>query len=64
MDRIIAITDDIAQHAAWLAAAEPLQRQLRPSIPDPSVGYMPQMFDQGAEMAILTEDEAVRAIAA
>ena len=63
MAQIIAITDDLATNAAWLAAAEPLHRQLRPGIPDPYVGYMRRMFDQGAEMAILTEGEAIRAIA-
>ena len=61
--KIIAITDDLAGNMGWLEAAEILHRQLRPSIPRPYVGYMSRMFDEGAEMALRVEGNAVRAIA-
>ncbi|HQT67033.1 MAG TPA: GNAT family N-acetyltransferase [Acetobacteraceae bacterium] len=63
MSQIIAISDDIAAHQAWLAAAEPLHRQLRPDIPAPYADYMRKMFTEGAEMAVVVEAERIRAIA-
>jgi GNAT superfamily N-acetyltransferase len=61
--QIIAVTDDLSGNAGWLAAAEALHRQLRPNIPHPYAAYMRRMFEEGAEMAILTEGDAVRAAA-
>ena len=60
---IITITDDLEKHAAWLAAAEPLHRTLRPDIPPPYAAYMRRMFAEGAGMAVLIEQETVRGIA-
>jgi hypothetical protein len=33
---IIAITDALAENGAWLVAAEPVHRMLRPAIPTPT----------------------------
>ena len=60
---IVAITDDLAAHAGWLASAEALHVQLRPDIPGLYGDYMRRMFDEGAEMALLVEDGSVRAVA-
>ena len=63
MPAIIAITDALAENGAWLVAAEPVHRMLRPAIPHPYRGYMHRMFGEGAEMAVLTDNDAVHAIA-
>lgn len=63
MQKIIAITDDLAAHGDWLASSEILHRQLRPNLTFPYADYMRLMFSEGAEMAILAEGDTVRAIA-
>lgn len=62
MASIIAITDDLPANTSWLAAAETLHRQLRPNVPNPHGDYMRQMFDEGAEMAVLEDGGVVRAV--
>jgi len=61
--RIIPVSDDVKAHAGWLTASETLHRQLRPDLPVDYADYMRQMFAEGAEMAVLVHDDAVRAIA-
>ena len=61
--QIITITDDLEKHAAWLTAAEPLHRTLRPDIPHPYAAYMRRMFVEGAGMAVLIDQGTVRGIA-
>lgn len=60
---IVAISDDPVVHADLLAAGETLHRQLRPDLPAHYADYMRQMFAEGAEMAVVVQDGAVRAIA-
>lgn len=60
--RIIALSDDLAVHADWLARAEPLHRQLRPNLAHDYADYLRRMFAEGAEMAVLVEADIVRAV--
>lgn len=47
----------------WLDRAEALHRAFRPALPADYAGHLAIMADEGAEMAVLTVGEAVRAIA-
>ena len=60
---IIAVSDDIVRHGAWLTRSSALHRSLRPALPKRYAPYMRQMFAEGAEMAILHTRGAVRSIA-
>ena len=60
---ICPITDDLARYTAHLSAAAALHRSLRPKLPADYEAYMRQMFAEGAEMAVLLADGAVRSLA-
>lgn len=60
---ILPITDDLARYAAHLSAAAPLHRTLRAQLPADYEGYMHRMFAEGAEMAVLRAEGAVRSLA-
>jgi GNAT superfamily N-acetyltransferase len=60
---IIAISDDLASHGAWLARSSSLHRSLRPALPERYDDYMRKMFAEGAEMAILHTAGIVRSLA-
>lgn len=60
---IIPVTDDLARNAAYLAAAAALHRSLRANLPADYEAYMRQMFAEGAEMAVLIADGAIRSLA-
>jgi hypothetical protein len=62
---IIAITDNLDANETWLAASESLHRQLRVALPAATsyVEHMKRMFAEGAEMAILVENDAPKALA-
>jgi GNAT superfamily N-acetyltransferase len=60
---IIPITDDLARNAAHLSAAAALHRSLRANLPADYEAYMRRMFAEGAEMAVLVVDGAVRSLA-
>jgi GNAT superfamily N-acetyltransferase len=61
--KILPITDDLTLHAKQLSAAAPLHRSFRSSLPADYEAYMRQMFAEGAEMAVLLADGAVRSLA-
>jgi len=60
---ILPITDDLGRYAAHLTAAAPLHRSLRAHLPTDYEAYMRRMFAEGAEMAVLLADGAVRSLA-
>lgn len=60
---ILPITDDLARYAAHLSAAAPLHRSLRAHLPTDYEAYMRRMFAEGAEMAVLLAEGAVRSLA-
>lgn len=60
---ILPITDDLKLYAAHLSAAAPLHRSLRAQLPADYEAYMHRMFAEGAEMAVLLADGAVRSLA-
>ncbi|HEX5802980.1 MAG TPA: GNAT family N-acetyltransferase, partial [Azospira sp.] len=47
----------------WLARAEAVHRQLRPGLPADYAGRLRAVFANGGRMAVLAEDDAVRAVA-
>ena len=55
--RVICLTDDVATRVAWLPRCAALHAQLRPAIPGDYVDYLERMFTEGAEMAVLVDDE-------
>jgi hypothetical protein len=62
---IIRITDDTRRVVApeWLARAEPVHRQLRPSLPPDYVARMQQIFASCGEMCVAVDGEAVVGVA-
>ena len=61
--QIVPISDDLDRHAHQLSAAAALHRTFRPGLPQDYEGYMRRMFAEGAEMAVLFADGAVRSLA-
>ncbi len=61
--RIVPITDDTQAHQPLLSSAEALHRTLRPNLPPDYQACMHRMFAEGAEMAILVVDCAIRSLA-
>ncbi|MBI2305769.1 MAG: GNAT family N-acetyltransferase [Rhodocyclales bacterium] len=47
----------------WLARAEAVHRQLRPTLPADYAGRLQQVFANGGRMAVVVEGETVRAVA-
>lgn len=62
---IIRITDDARRvvQPKWLALAERVHRQLRPSLPADYVGRMQRIFQTGAEMCVAISDGEVVGVA-
>ncbi|MEN3109923.1 GNAT family N-acetyltransferase [Uliginosibacterium paludis] len=49
--------------AGWLAAAEPVHRQLRPSLPPDYLGKMQRVFAGGGRMSLATQESRVVGLA-
>lgn len=47
----------------WLARAEGVHRQLRPSLPSDYSGRLQEVFANGGRMVVVTEGDAVRGVA-
>jgi hypothetical protein len=60
---IIAVSDNVEAQAKWLPASCSLHRSFRPGLPDDYTSYMTQMFNEGAEMAILHVADVVQCVA-
>ncbi len=64
MDReIVHLTADTADLADWLERAETLHRMLRPQMPAGYGAMMARILAEGAQMALVHEAGAVRALA-
>lgn len=63
--QIIRITDDARRvvEAHWLARAEAVHRQLRPSLPAGYVARMQRIFATGGEMCVAVDDGEVVGVA-
>lgn len=61
--RIVHLTIATPALADWLERAEPLHRVLRPQMPPDYAAAMRAILGEGAEMALLVEDGAPRALA-
>lgn len=57
------LSDSAMTMADWLARAESLHRVLRPNLPADYETYLRLMFAEGAEMAVLHEQEVPKALA-
>ena len=57
------LSDDEATIADWLARSESLHRVLRPDLPRDYQAYLRLMFSEGAQMAVLHEAGAPKAVA-
>jgi hypothetical protein len=62
---VIRITDDARRvlAAEWLARAERVHRQLRPSLPPDYVARMQQIFASGGEMCVAVDGHTVVGVA-
>lgn len=60
----LAVTDDAGAvlSASWLAKAEAVHRQLRPSLADDYCARMTAIFANGGRMAVVVDGEAVLAV--
>jgi GNAT superfamily N-acetyltransferase len=63
--QIIRVTDDARRvvEPQWLARAEGVHRQLRPSLPAGYVARMQRIFDTGGEMCVAVDDGEVVGVA-
>lgn len=60
---IIPVSDDLGRYGGYLSSAAELHRTLRPRLPVDYETYMRRMFDEGAEMAILTVQDQTKSLA-
>ena len=62
--KIIPITNAVSDiiEREWLVQSEAVHRQLRPHLPSDYLARMKQVFESGAEMAIVVVDNRVRGI--
>jgi GNAT superfamily N-acetyltransferase len=62
--KIVPITNAIFEiiEQEWLVRAEPVHRQLRPTLPSDYTRRMKEIFVAGAEMAVAVEGDAVRGV--
>jgi GNAT superfamily N-acetyltransferase len=60
---IIPVSDDLDRYGGYLSSAAELHRTLRPNLPVDYETYMRRMFDEGAEMAILTVQGQIKSLA-
>ena len=63
--KVIEVTaaDGLVVAPQWLARAETVHRQLRPTLPADYAGRLRQVFANGGRMTVVAEDDAVRAVA-
>ena len=63
--RIIEITGDDGRirEPSWLAAAEPVHRQLRPQLPDDYAGSLRRVFAGGGRMVVAVDGSTVAGVA-
>ncbi len=63
--RIVEITDQrgLLLEANWLSRSERVHRQLRPQLMPDYAGEMARVFDGGARMIVVVEDDAVLGLA-
>ncbi|MFC5302704.1 GNAT family N-acetyltransferase [Azospira restricta] len=60
---MITAADGTVAEPAWLARAEGVHRQLRPNLPADYAGRLREVFANGGRMALVAEDDTVRAVA-
>lgn len=61
--RVHLLQDDETTIADWLCRSERLHRTLRPALPSDYIGYLRQMFSEGARMAVLSISAEPKALA-
>ena len=59
----ITAADGAVVAPAWLARAEGVHRQLRPSLPADYAGRLREVFANGGRLTVVAEGETVRAVA-